>query len=160
LFKSKFFKVSALLTMGALLFGVAGAALPALAAEDSTTGDAACVWQQRGDRGAGKDFAGHRGGMMGAGLDQALENGKISQEQYDGMKAVQEKMAELKGDFADLAPEARHAAMKEARTEILDGLLADGTISQDIYDKMIAGPADKGFDGKKTGFGGRGLGIK
>ncbi len=91
----------------------------------------------------GMGKGGNRGGMSGAGLDQALENGKITQAEYDAMKAIQEKMAELKDDMADLSAEERQAAMKEAREEALDELLADGTITQEIYDRMIAAPDNR-----------------
>ncbi len=108
----------------------------------------------------GMGMGGPRGDMHGAGLDQALENGDITQAEYDAMKAIQEKMAELKDDFTDLSGEERQVAMKEAREGILDELLADGTISQEIYDKMIAGPDNRSFAGGKGGFGGGNGGLR
>lgn len=91
--------------------------------------------------------AGLKGDRMG-GLDQALENGKITQAEYNAMKAVQEKMAELKDDYSNLSREERRSAMEKARTEILDKMLTDGTISQELYDKLIDVPQPG------TGFGG------
>ncbi len=99
---------------------------------------------------------GPRGEMPGMGLDKALENGDITQAEYDAMKAIQEKMAELKDDFADLSAEERQAAMKEVQEEVLDELLADGTITQEIYDKMIAGPDKRPNCAEGKGFSGGG----
>ena len=146
--KSKYFKSGAVVVMAALLLGIAGIALPAMADSDTST--------------ANKAFPGmHRGGVE-AGLDQALEKGDITQAEYDAMKAIQEKIAELKDDLADLSAEERQAAMKETREEVLDELLAAGTITQEVYDKMMAAPGDRpnplgkgGFADSHGGFGGR-----
>ncbi|KUG02529.1 hypothetical protein ASZ90_020161 [hydrocarbon metagenome] len=141
--KSKYFKSGAVAVVVALLLGIAGIALPAVADSGNST--------------ANKAFPGmHRGGA-GAGLDQALEKADITQAEYDAMKAIQEKMGELKDDLADLSAEERQTAMKETREEVLDELLAAGTITQEVYDKMMAAQAGMGKGGPRSGLHGAGL---
>ncbi len=134
--KNKLFQLGAIAVMGALLLGAAGIAVPAMADSDGTSVQ------------SDKDMP-HRGGP-GGGLDQALENGKITQAEYDAMKALQEKMDELKDNYSDLSREERQTAMEEDRKEILDQMLSAGTITQELYDKLAAhplgGPAGPGPD--------------
>lgn len=123
--RSKGWKLAAIVLAAVFIAGVAGIAWPVLAETAGTAPDKIMP-------------PGHHGGA-GDGLDKALENGDITQAQYDAMTALRERTTELKDQLADLSPEERHTAMKEARAEVLQELLDEGTISQELYDELSSG---------------------
>jgi len=104
---------------------------------------------------------GIRGADRGAGLEKKLENGTISQEQYDAIMAVhdavKDKIADLKDELKDMDPADRQDKITEVRKAALQELLDNGTISQEMYDKMISHTGQNYKDKSKPGLMGQGF---
>ncbi|WP_242848961.1 SHOCT domain-containing protein [Syntrophomonas palmitatica] len=97
-------------------------------------------------------------------LQEMLDSGKITQEQFVQMKkretvqeAIRAKIQAVQNDISSLSQEERASKMQELRKAALQELLDNGTITQDEYDKMIASQGPKNGQGKMGGKG-RGMG--
>jgi len=96
-------------------------------------------------------------------LKAMVENGRITQADYDARVALQEKMEQYRDKLTDLSASERQTKMKEYRAQALKELLSAGTITQTQYDQLsAAGPCGRlgnGSGGKGPGMGGHRMGA-